>query len=269
MRPVLAACLALAACAGDVDQASRPDGGGPGEDAGPTLDAGPFRSVEDVADEDCATVGVRGLALQISEAIRCEDPGALVEFAEGPKLEFTGSNVVPYLVPGAASALTQVTAQVGATIRVNSAFRTVAEQLLLSIWADQGRCNIAVAATPGRSNHESGRALDVSNYGEVESAMNAHGWSRNVPNDPVHYEYLAGADLRGRDVAAFQALWNANHPGDQLVVDGEWGAATEERLRASPAEGFAVDLCDAARVNRLRLLERSTGRAVDEPSCTH
>ena len=40
-----------------------------------------------------------------------------------------------------------------ASLVVNSGYRTVAQQYLLYRWDQLGRCGIAVAATPGNSNH--------------------------------------------------------------------------------------------------------------------
>lgn len=254
------AALALTACVTDLgDPASDVDGGA--DAAPPRPDAGPFRSVADVAAEDCATVGVRGLALQISETIRCDEPDLLATFDESAEIVFRGSNVVPYLAPQAVTALEAAAAASPAALQVNSAFRTVAEQQLLYTWADEGRCNIAIAAEPGSSNHESGRALDLQNYAAAEAAMNARGWTRNVPNDPVHFEYLSAPDIRGRDVLAFQELWNLNHPEDPIDTDGDYGPATAARLLAAPADGFDEDACPAARRGRLRILANDAARA--------
>jgi uncharacterized protein (TIGR03382 family) len=126
------------------------------------------------------------------------------------------------------------------TVQVNSAFRTVAQQYLLYRWFQLGRCGITAAATPGTSNHESGRALDIQNYSGLIGPMGAKGWSHDVPGDPVHFDHLASPDIRGRDVLAFQKLWNRNNPNDKIAEDGDYGPQTEARLRTSPAEGFAI-----------------------------
>ena len=66
----------------------------------------------------------------------------------------------------------------------------------------------------------------------------------------MHFDYTgAGAeDLRGADIQAFQRLWNRNHPEDPISEDGAWGPATEARMKAAPAAGFAKGpscACDA------------------------
>ena len=144
--------------------------------------------------------------------------------------------MLPYLSAKAKAALLDVSG----TVQINSAFRTVAQQYLLFRWKAQGRCGISAAATPGNSNHESGRALDVSNWSSKIGAMSAQGWAHDVPGDPVHFDHLASPDIRGRDVLAFQRLWNRNNPGSEIAEDGDYGPQTEAKLRAAPATGFAT-----------------------------
>jgi len=116
-------------------------------------------------------------------------------------------------------------------------------------WFNQGRCGISAAAAVGRSNHESGRAVDVSNYSSRISAMANHGWAHDVSGDPVHFDHLASADIRGKDTLAFQRLWNRNNPSDHISEDGLYGPQTEARLKASPATGFAIGAsCQSAQV---------------------
>jgi hypothetical protein len=124
-------------------------------------------------------------------------------------------------------------------VQVNSAFRTVAQQYLLYRWYQTGRCGISIAARPGRSNHESGRALDLANYSSVSSSLTSRGWSR-VAGDAVHFDHLASSDIRGQDVRAFQRLWNRNNPSDKISEDGAYGPQTEARLAKAPATGFAL-----------------------------
>jgi MYXO-CTERM domain-containing protein len=186
----------------------------------------------------CSTSVVVGLSKQIAEEIGCMNPTSLVKFAPGGNLTFTSTAVLPYMSAAAKTALNKVT--LNNTIQVNSGFRTVAQQYLLYRWYQAGRCGITAAATPGRSNHQSGRALDIANYSSRITAMRNQGWSHSVPGDPVHFDYLASPDIRGRDVLAFQRLWNRNNPNDRISEDGAYGPQTEARLRSSPATGFAL-----------------------------
>jgi uncharacterized protein (TIGR03382 family) len=185
----------------------------------------------------CSTSVVVGLSKQIAEEIGCMNPNSLVRFAPGGNLTFTSTAVLPYMSAAAKTALGKVTQN--NTIQVNSGFRTVAQQYLLYRWYQQGRCGISAAATPGRSNHQSGRALDIANYSSRITAMRNQGWSHSVPGDPVHFDHLASPDIRGKDVLAFQRLWNRNNPSDRIAEDGAYGPQTEARLRSSPATGFA------------------------------
>lgn len=216
-----------------------------------TDDPADIESVQQAARVDsylatgCSTAVVAGLSRQIAEQIQCVAPGSLVPFAEGGGVVFNFSNVLPYLTPGAKEELEQAGADSG-LILVNSAFRTVAQQYLLYAWYLRGRCGIPIAATPGRSNHESGRAVDVQNYGQLGALFPRYGWVQTVPGDPVHFDHVASPDLRGADILAFQRLWNRNNPGDPIGEDGQWGPATEARLAAAPAEGFAISGCEEA-----------------------
>lgn len=186
----------------------------------------------------CSTAVVIGLSKQIADEIGCESPTALVKFTATGNLQITSNSVLPYLAAGAKSDIAAVAQN--RVVQVNSAFRTIVQQYLLYQWYRQGRCGITAAAQPGASNHESGRALDLANYSSVISAMSARGWAHDVPGDAVHFDHLSSPDIRGRDILAFQKLWNRNHPGDAIDEDGDFGPQTEARLKQAPAEGFAI-----------------------------
>lgn len=193
-------------------------------------------SVGSYTTSSCSTSVVIGLSKQIAEEMNCMNPGSMAKFSAGGNMKFTSNAVLPYLHGVAKTNLEKVAKT--RVVQVNSAFRSVAQQYLLYRWYQLGRCGIPVAATPGRSNHEGGRALDLQNYSQLVSAMAANSWSHNIPGDPVHFEHLSSPDQRGRDVLAFQRLWNRNNPGDKIAEDGAYGPQTEARLRAAPAEGF-------------------------------
>jgi len=195
-------------------------------------------TVATYASSGCSTAVVLGLSKQIADEIACENPLLLKRFTPTTTLQLTSNAVLPYLASAAKTALESVAAT--RTVQINSAFRTVAQQYLLYRWNLAGRCGITAAASPGRSNHETGRALDVQNYSSLISAMSAKGWSHSVPGDPVHFDHLGSPDSRSKDVVAFQRLWNRNNPNDKIAEDGAYGPATESRLRQSPATGFAL-----------------------------
>ena len=186
----------------------------------------------------CSTSVVIGLSKQIADEVGCLTPGGLVKFSSSANLRFTSNAVLPYLHLAAKDDLEKVAAT--RVVQVNSAFRTVAQQYLLYRWYQLGRCGIPAAAPPGTSNHEGGRAMDLQNYSALISPMSARGWAHNVPGDDVHFEHLSSPDQRGRDVRAFQRLWNRNNANDKIAEDGAYGPATEARLRAAPATGFPL-----------------------------
>ena len=235
--------FALAACGDDAVTPEQPDA----SLGTPSIVGTPVSSFESTS---CATSVVLPLSVQIAEEVDCLMPGQLVPFAESAEIVFSGSAVLPYLSEVARAQLIEAAATgAGSAVKVTSAFRTVAQQYLLRRWFELGRCGITAAAEPGRSNHESGRALDISNYSEWITTFAAHGWSHDVPGDPVHFDHTASPDIRGADIMAFQRLWNRNAPEDPIAEDGSYGAMTEERLARSPAEGFGIGaICGAARV---------------------
>jgi len=161
-----------------------------------------------------------------------------VSFDGAPGIELASNAVLPYLVADARDDLEKVAAN--NELDVTSALRTLAQQYLLVQWFDAGECGITAAAPVGESNHEGGRAVDLGNYDERISAMAARGWAHDVSGDPVHFDHTASTDDRSQDVRAFQALWNANNPNDQIGVDGDYGPQTEARLKAAPAAGFPI-----------------------------
>ena len=185
----------------------------------------------------CSTSVVRGLSIQIANEVDCMSPSSLVRLEQSNGVKFTSNAVLPYMHSKARTDL--VKAGNSARVLVNSGYRTVAQQYLLYRWYREGRCGITAAALPGRSNHESGRAVDLQNWSSRVTTMRNHRWSHTVPGDPVHFDHLSSPDNRGKDVTAFQRLWNRNHPSDKISVDGDYGPQTAARLKKAPAKGFA------------------------------
>lgn len=240
-RLVLTVALA-GGCGGDDGPAPMPDAGPTGT---PSIEGTPVSSFETTS---CSTGSVLELSRQIAEETDCLMPGQLVKFDVVAGLQITGAAVLPYLGLDARTDLYAAAAMAGASpLQITSAFRTVVQQYLLNRWFQLGRCGITAAADPGRSNHESGRALDVSNYSAWITILGNHGWAHDVPGDPVHFDHLASADLRGTDVLAFQRLWNRNAPDDPIAEDGSYGPTTEARVKLAPAEGFGIGAVCAAR----------------------
>ena len=126
----------------------------------------------------CTTAGVEGLSEQLVDSHLCAFPGSVAEFTPHPNITLTSSRVHPL---GTSETVAAVRAAADVTpLSVNSAFRTLVEQYLLY---EEGGCGLA--AVPGNSNHQTGRALDLGNYTAARSAMQANGArSPLVPSEP-------------------------------------------------------------------------------------
>ncbi len=159
----------------------------------------------------CDTSIAAGLSAQLVEELNCVTPSA-------------------------------TTAQ-GDTLTVSSAYRTLGQQYLLYTWWRAGQCGIQVAAAPGSSNHQSGRAVDTPSYAFWRPALQAAGWTWLGSSDVVHFDHLSSPDVASTSVRAFQRLWNRNHATGQLVEDGAWGPNTEAAMGQSPVGGFPVHGC--------------------------
>lgn len=240
--------LALTACTTDVTVDGIDSDGGEDEDiflSDPDLpDRNLFAAgatVGDVARTACSTAGVKPLATQLLAEVNCLRPDTLTSIGAMPGVSL-GAGALPELNAGAARALR--TATNGAAISISSTTRATAQQYVLYYWYTHGRCTsvVSLAAAPGRSNHESGVALDVPAYSTWRSRLTAQGFRWLGSSDVVHFDYTgAGAvDIRPLAVKAFQRLWNRNNPGDRIAEDGAWGPATSARMDRAPAGGFAI-----------------------------
>jgi MYXO-CTERM domain-containing protein len=85
----------------------------------------------------------------------------------------------------------------GINLRINSGFRTNAEQqYLYNCYLNKNCNNGNLAAKPGYSNHQSGHALDINTSGGALDWLNAHGaahgFKRTVPSESWHWEWWGG-----------------------------------------------------------------------------
>ncbi len=177
---------------------------------------------------------VNGLSQQLIYQINLIVPDALVSF-DDLDVEL-GSAAYPFVPPAAKLALQKAIEKRGRKLVVNSAYRTLAQQMLLY----NGRFNNPnPVAAPGKSNHQSGLALDINDREGWLPFLQGSGW-QPLAGDPPHIDYKgAGArDLRQATILAFQQLWNRNHPNEKIKNDGLWGPKTESCLNRSPAMGF-------------------------------
>ncbi len=198
-------------------------------------------TVSEAVGSGCATKIVEGLSKQIFARAECIAPGAFSPVPKRPNATFGGS-VLPYMqAPGRDALLKTLDANKGTSMTINSMMRSVAQQYLLHQWYLNQQCGIALAAKPGTSNHETGLAIDIQEYGTWRPKLEANGFAWLGSNDPVHFDYKGpGSENQSKvGVMAFQQLWNLNHPEDPIAEDGVYGPQTEARLKKSPAEGFA------------------------------
>jgi len=192
----------------------------------------------------CNTAVVSGLSKQLVQQTNLLQPDLFTDIStlSGVSLS-TAAQAVPYLQTAAANALKRVVRNRGSTLNVNSALRTLAQQLLLRKWYEAGACGISAAAQPGLSNHNGGLAVDVQDPYSWVSAMSGGSFHHLGSGDPPHFDYKgAGArDVRSLSVRAFQVLWNANvqSPSDRLPEDGVYSSAVERALLRAPANGFS------------------------------
>ena len=85
----------------------------------------------------------------------------------------------------------------GVPLVINSGFRTMAEQQHLYACYQNGNCNNGnLAARPGYSNHQSGRAVDITVSSWLVNNAARFGFRRTVPSEAWHYEFF-GADPGG------------------------------------------------------------------------
>jgi N-acetylmuramoyl-L-alanine amidase len=195
-----------------------------------------FNGLIQDAPSGAGTVIVNALSQQLIYQINLIVPNALVSF-DDLNVEL-GDAAFPFVPPAGKEALRKAIEKRGVKMVVNSAYRTLAQQMLL--YNDRHNNGNPVAA-PGRSNHQSGLALDIEDRDGWEDYLSPLGWEP-LAGDPPHVDYQgSGArDLRGTTILAFQQLWNKNHPNNKIDEDGDFGPATEAALNKSPSTGFAI-----------------------------
>ncbi|MBN8611433.1 MAG: VCBS repeat-containing protein, partial [Deltaproteobacteria bacterium] len=185
------------------------------------------------------------LARQVAETHLCRYPGELASWSHLGHVRvnsYYASTVIPLATPGAVAAL----GRVGATLSVNSGFRSVVQQYVMG---HRAGCLTGLAPPPG-GTHANGCAVDLYNWGDVIGAMQRAGFRHWGSSDRVHFGLVGCPGERGtpdvvsrHDVEAFQILWNANHPRDRIPVNGAWDGTTQDRMNRSPIGGFARNGC--------------------------
>lgn len=187
----------------------------------------------------CDTGLARGLSLQlIAKLNRMTKTPLLVELKH-PLIDTSSAAVNPYLQSAAAAALIRAVEQRGKRLVINSCLRTTVQQHLIKCQCTSKLCGITAAASPGKSNHESGLAIDIEDPHGWRSYLEDAGWAKLGDWDDMHYDYWDGrTDIAGLQISAFQQLWNQYNPGNGIAVDGGYGSVTAERIDRSPIDGW-------------------------------
>lgn len=201
------------------------------------------KTVNDVVwDGSCSTASIGGLSKQLSAMLVKQFPDLIAYIQESSRIQLSSAaRIVPIMQKAAYLSLNSALAKnPSLDVYINSAFRLCTQQTLLYKWYQNGLCGIPLAAYPGKSPHESGVGMDLSNYSQWTSKLPSFGFQWQGSGDPVHFTYVgSGAkSLNYYNVMAFQKLWNCNNPNDRISEDGAFGPNTEKRVLASPADGF-------------------------------
>jgi hypothetical protein len=113
-------------------------------------------------------------------------------------VKIDGENVVDSIA-SVFNTMKSSAAQAGVTLRVNSGFRTQAEQQYVYNCYITKSCNNGnLAAAPGYSNHQNGIALDINipnqnTYNWLSSNASRFGFVRTVGSETWHWEYRSGS----------------------------------------------------------------------------
>lgn len=95
----------------------------------------------------CSTTKAYELSQEIIDEMNVLVPGSLIDFSE-LDIEIN-SEQFPYLQRAAKQALARAIRARGRTMKINSAYRTVAQQYLLRSWHERGLCGFFAVAQPG------------------------------------------------------------------------------------------------------------------------
>ena len=143
----------------------------------------------------------------------------------------------PYVQTPAKQALQRAIQDRGQKMEANSAYRTIAQQMLL--YNDRFN-NPNPVAPPRASNPPTGLAIDIEDARGWEVDLMEYGWNP-LPGDPPHFYYRGGGtiDLRSQSILAFQQLWDQNYPNQKISEDSGFGPKTEDAFNRSPGPGFS------------------------------
>ena len=181
----LLAALALASACG-----AAPDAPAPGDDAGLEEHA-----PEALAQHSDALVGYDCSTHQDTGYTNGNPFSITLVTVDGNPVEIGTANAFLTMAQAANGA--------GIELRINSGFRTMAEQQYLYNCYLTKKCNSGnLAAKPGYSNHQSGLALDLTTSSWLAKNASKYGFIRTVPSEDWHYEYTGGSKDPGGPCSA-------------------------------------------------------------------
>ena len=197
----------------------------------------------------CSTTICNKLDEQLIGVFKRLAPAELVCYS-GDKIKPTSDSVHLYFQASALRALLSAIAEAGEFMTVSSCYRTIAQQYLLYNHYRNKRCNVKLAAYPGKSNHQNGLSIDIPYYNFWKPYLVNYGWRWAGLKDPYHFYYVGSddvKDIRSFMVKSFQILWNEWND-EKLSVDGVLGFKTFKCLSESPVEGWSDSFSDKSSI---------------------
>ena len=134
---------------------------------------------------DCSTYSVRGLDDQLIAQMNRISPGLLVRIDDINNVKLADAAVHPWMQRAAKVRLQNAVVARGKQIIINSAYRTLAGQMLLYQHYQNRRCGITAASTPGKSNHNNASAIDIEDSQGWRPVLQANGWRWIGSFDPI------------------------------------------------------------------------------------
>ena len=130
---------------------------------------------------DCSTYSVRGLDDQLIAQMNRISPGLLVRIDDINNVKLADAAVHPWMQRAAKVRLQNAVVARGRQIIINSAYRTLAGQMLLYQHFQSRRCGITAASTPGKSNHNNASAIDIED---------SQGWRSSVTSQWMEMDWI-------------------------------------------------------------------------------
>ena len=170
-----------------------------------------FRGSLQDAPSATSTSIVNGLSQQLIYQLQLIVPNAFVSFDD---LSVDLSDAAfPYVQASAKQTLQSAIQDRGMKMQVNSAYRTIAQQMLL--YNDRFN-NGNPVAPPGTSNHQTGLAIDIEDPRGWEPYLMKYGWNP-LSGDPPHFNYEGGGTTDISQFWRFSSFGTRTTPTTRLM----------------------------------------------------